>query len=250
MKAHFSAPTPRFGRKNSRLPIGHQERSPYYWWWQYLRRNEDYLACCEKKGKGPLSKLYADFGDVRGDDFHVWWTEGHRGVRLFAEQPLAVKFGELSTRDEWQAHWTADSVMVVAVPLAVSKRRLKGAFSALLEQRHSGHKSGRPSLAAMKGTSTALFKLERNYTISHLQTALAVYDLWLENQRRDASEHLALWQIGSKLNINRQAAKDAISDHKADRAVGRNVLGATVSRYVRQARTIIANTATGRFPVI
>jgi integrase len=34
----------------------------------------------------------------------------------------------------------------------------------------------------------------------------------------------------------------------ADRLVGRNVLGATVSRYVKQARAMIENTAAGKFP--
>ncbi len=100
MKRHFSAPTPRFGRINNRLGVGHQQRSPYYWWWQYLRRNADYIACCERGGKGRLSKLYKDFGDVREDNFHKWWTEGDRGVELFAEQPLAVSLSELHPADQ------------------------------------------------------------------------------------------------------------------------------------------------------
>jgi hypothetical protein len=91
---------PRFGRVNSRLPVGHQQGSPYYWWWQYLRRNADYIACCERGGKGRLSKLYKDFGDVREDNFHKWWTEGDRGVELFAEQPLAVRLSELHPADQ------------------------------------------------------------------------------------------------------------------------------------------------------
>lgn len=250
MRVHFAAPTPRFGRKNSRLPVGHQQRSPYYWWWQYLRRNADYLRCCDRGGKGSLAVLYADFGDVRNDNFHQWWTEGDRGVRLFAEQPLTVKFGELTSSDEWHSSWTTDAVMVVTVPLAVSKRRLKGAFAKLLEQRHKGHKSGRPSLAAMKESSTARYRLERNYTVSGLMTALAVYDLWVENQAKPKAERLTLWEIGKALNINKPAIKDAESSSSADRLTGRNVLGATVSRYVKQARVMIGNTASGKFPLL
>ncbi len=249
MRAHFLAPTPRFGRVNSRLPIGHQQRSPYYWWWQYLRRNADYLACCERGGKGKLAALYAEFGDVREDNFHQWWTGDNRGVRLFAEQPLSVKFGELADASDWQPHWDNNTVMVVAVPLAMSKRRLKGAFAKLLDARHSGTKSGRPAMAKLKAVSTARYKLEHNYTVSGLLTALAVHDLWTENQARPKSERLTLWEIGRELNINKSAIKDAESDSTADRLVGRNVLAATVSRYVKQARAMIDNTALGRFPV-
>ena len=250
MKRHFRAPTPRFGRVNNRLPIGYQQRSPYYWWWQYLRRNANYIACCEKGGKGKLAALYADFGDVREDNFHKWWTENQRGAELFAEQPLAVKFGELATAADWQPHWDKETVLVVAVPLSMSKRAIKGAFAKLLDSRHAGNKSGRPSMAKLKEVSTARYKLEHNYTISGLLTALAVYDLWVENQAKPKAERLTLWEIGKALNINKSAIKDAESSSTADRLVGRNVLGATVSRYVKQARAMIENTAAGKFPLM
>ena len=250
MKRHFRAPTPRFGRVNNRLPIGYQQRSPYYWWWQYLRRNADYIACCEKGGKGKLAALYADFGDVREDNFHKWWTENQRGAELFAEQPLTVKFGELAAASDWQPHWDKETVLVVAVPLTMSKRALKGAFAKLLDSRHTGNKSGRPSMAKLKEVSTARYKLEHNYTVSGLLTALAVYDLWVENQTKPKAERLTLWEIGKALNINKGAIKDAESSSTADRLVGRNVLGATVSRYVKQARAMIENTAAGKFPLM
>jgi len=250
MKRHFSAPTPRFGRVNNRLSVGHQQRSPYYWWWQYLRRNADYTACCEKGGEGELAELYADFGDVRNDNFHKWWTEGDRGVDLFAEQPLSVKFGELDTAADWQPHWDKAAVMVVAVPLSMSKRALKGAFAKLLESRHTGNKSGRPSMAKLKTVSTARYQLEHNYTISGLLTALAVYDLWIDNKRKPKAEQLKLWEIGKALNVNAKAIKRAESNLPYERLDGRNVLGATVSRYVKQARAMIENTAVGKFPLM
>jgi hypothetical protein len=249
MKQHFYAPTPRFGRTNSRLLVGYQERSPYYWWWQYLRRNANYLACCERGGKGKLAKLYADFGDVREDNFHKWWTEGQRGADLFAEQPLTVKFGELTQADEWQPHWVSEKVMVVAVPLTMSKRAIKGAFAKLLDKRHKGNKSGRPSLAKLKNVSTARYTLEHNYTINGLMNALAVYELWVENQSKSKTEQLKLWEIGKALKINKAAIKDAVCADTEDRLVGRNILAATVSRYVKQAKSMIENTSEGKFPV-
>ena len=249
MKQYFSAPTPRFGRTNSRLSVGHQERSPYYWWWQYLRRNADYLACCERGGKGKFAKLYADFGDVRDGNFHRWWTEHQRGATLFAEQPLTVKFGELTQASDWQPRWDSEDVMVIAAPLTMSKRALKGAFAKLLDKRHKGNKSGRPSLAKLKSVSTARYTLEHNYTINGLMNALVCYDLWVENQFKPKSEQLKLWELGKALKINKEAIKDAESKHTADRLIGRNVLAATVSRYVKQAKSMIENTGQGKFPV-
>lgn len=250
MKAHFNAPYPLFGRANKRLSEGYQQRSPYYWWWQYLRRNEDYLDCCQCGGGGKLARLYEDFGDVRANDFHKWWTEGGRGAYLFAEQPLAVRFGELESAADWQSHWKSEDVLVVAVPLNVSKRRLKGEFAKLLDSRHSGNKSGRPSMAKLQAQSTARYQLEKNYTIRGLSTALAVFDGWAANHSLPKSQRLTLWELGVEMKLNRSAAKDAVSTSTHDRLEGRNVLAATVSRYVRQARGLIANTAHGKFPML
>lgn len=250
MKRYFSAPAPRFGRTNNSLSIGHQQRSPYYWYWAYLRRNTEYIACCEGGGRGRLASLYADFGDIREDNFHKWWTEQQRGVLLFSEQPLSVLFCELASVDDWQSNWVSETLMVVAVPLAMSKRSLKGEFAKLLESRHTGNKAGRPSLAKLKMISTAKYKIERNYTISNLQTALAVYDLWINNKSKPEAEKMTLWQIGKELNINRTAIKDAESKYTEDRLIGRNTLGATVSRYVKQAKAMIENVAKGSFPKI
>jgi hypothetical protein len=249
MRRYFSAPTPRFGKQSSRLSIGNQQRSPYYWWWQYLRRNADYIACCERGGKGKLAKLYADFGDVQNDNFHEWWTSSDRGATLFAEQALAIPFGELVTTEQWQTDWRAEDVLVVAVPLEMSKRFIKSAFSKLLDKRHTSVKRGRPSIATLKEQSTALYALERNYTIAALQSTLAVYDLWFENELRKKTDKLTLWQIGAELKLNRSAVLDALSEDKNDRLSGRNTLGATVHRYVTQAKRIIGNTAKGKFPL-
>jgi hypothetical protein len=245
MAAHFIAPTPRFGRVNNRLSIAHQQRSPYYWWWAYLRRNERYLKCCVDGGGGELTTLYAAFGDVREDDFHKWWTDGSRGFRLFSEQPLTVKFAELETADDWQSAWRKDDVMVVAVPLLVSKRQLKGAFAKLLDARHTG-KQGRPAIAKLE--STAKFKLERNYTIRNLNITLSVYDRWLSNQQLPKADKKTLWEVGIDAGLNRHAARDAVSDRREERMEGRNTLSALVSRYVRQAKGMIESAALGRFP--
>ena len=164
-KAHFLAPHPLFGRVNNRLPETQQKRSPYYWWWAYLRRSASYLQCCEQGGTGPLSSLYADFGDVREADFHKWWTAGQRGANLFAEQNLEARFEELVSPQQWNPQWKSEDVMIVAVPLRESNRRLKGKFAKLLDSRLQRSR-GRPALAEIK--QTARYPLARNYTSQNL----------------------------------------------------------------------------------
>jgi hypothetical protein len=243
MKTHFSAPYPIFGRVNARLNLGFQERSPYYWWWAYLRRNEDYLKCCEKGGKGKLAALYADFGDVRDDNFHKWWTYEQRGSKLFAEQPLSIQFMELTSPDQWQPSWTPDKVMVVAFPLAKSKRKLMGHIKWLLDKRHTAQ-HGRPALSEID--STAKYPLTRNYTIPNLQNALAVYDLWKAGQTE--GKKTPLWQIGAKLNLSPKAVKLAEARLSLDRVRGRNHLSVLVKRYLNDALKNIESVGHGVFP--
>jgi hypothetical protein len=72
--------------KRARGPAAneHYKQSVYYYWWAFLRLNPDYLKTCEEDGKGRYAKTYADFGDVRGDDFWSWWREHQT---LFSEPP-------------------------------------------------------------------------------------------------------------------------------------------------------------------
>lgn len=54
------------------------QRSVYYYWWLFLKEHDGYMACCEAGGGGEYASLYADFGDVRDDDFMKWWKCGGR----------------------------------------------------------------------------------------------------------------------------------------------------------------------------
>ena len=193
-----------------------------------------------------MAGLYADFGDVRDDDFHKWWTTGQRGARLFAEQRLEAKFGELTSPDQWDASWSAEDVMIVAVPLRVSNRRLKGEFAKLLDSRLQRSR-GRPALARV--TQTARYPLSRNYTVQNLERALEAFDLWNANQALPKAERKTLWEIGVEMRFNRDANRQALSKTSAERLLGRNMLGAHVSRYVSQAQNIIKNIERGVFPV-
>ena len=245
MKRRFLAIHPLIGTKHRPAPQSAMERSPYYWWWAYLRRNENYLACCEKGGKGELAWLYADFGDVRSDDFRQWWGGSlQRGQLLFSEEPMPLRLEKLNSKADWSDEWTAEDVLVVAVSRHVNKQKLEEYFSNLLRREGIGQQ-GRLALASAK--STARYPLYRNFTQYNLKVMLATYDAWKANEQLPKAERKTLWQVGEQLKLVPSAITTA-KDTKYELANKRNVMSVAVSRYVKQAKAIIANTAKGQFP--
>lgn len=71
------------------------ERSVYFYWWSFLRENEAYIACCEAGGEGPMNKLYADFGDVRGESFMDWWKSGKRLLFCEPDEAEIVSYAKI-----------------------------------------------------------------------------------------------------------------------------------------------------------
>ncbi len=241
MRTVFKAQHPLFGRANNRQPLSKQQASPYYWWWAFLRRNQRYMDCCNNNGSGELAALYKDFGDVRDDDFRLWWNA--HGIALFREQPKELFVKELTSKEEWLDEWQASQVLVVAVPLSLPKNQIDKFFARLLKARHGGQR-GRKALSD-SDASTARYPLNRNVSVLTLKTQLAVYDAIEANKVADKKRALA--DIGISLRLqphNIPVSRDTPST-VADK---RMQLSSTVSRYYKQARLIVAATADGVFP--
>ena len=232
MTVSFKHQHPLFGTK--RLPKAEygREDSVYYWWWCYLKRNTDYLRCCANNGKGKLSKLYKDFGDVRDDDFKKWWNE--RGVDLFAEQKatLIEEVNEVSKDGRW----------FIAVSLDYDKKQLKAQFNRMLKKVHTT-KRGRKKTAIVN--STAKYKTNKQFTIQSLKNALKCFDEYTLNEKRSKSEKLYGWQIAKKLGLCDFEDYDKEKYSNVDR---RNTASATYQRYLKQAIQRIKATADGVFP--
>lgn len=244
MKVHFLAPHPLFGRSRTPRPLRDQQHSPYYWWWATLRRSEAYLKCCQQGGKGKLAKLYADFGDVREDNFKKWWTTGDRGGKLFGEQRQEVKFGPMTDPSEWHPDWTPDVALVVAIPLNMNKRSIKSGIAALLDQRI---KSRRGRKALKDAECSARYPLARNYTTRNLGKALEVYDLWIRGKINPDAK-LKQWEIGVQVGLS--SPKKATQSDKYEQKLIRDSLNAAVNRYLKEARKNIASVEKGIFPAI
>ncbi|WP_114639195.1 hypothetical protein [Polynucleobacter necessarius] len=161
---------------------------------------------------------------------------------MFGEKRSALIPKELNSKSEWEEDWDYQNVMVVALPLTMGKRELQSRFAKLLNKRHTA-KRGRT--AKKLGKSTARFPLNRNYTIESLQKALDVYDCYTRLVQLNGKAKL--WEVGVELRLVR-TAMPTTGDIKQDIAIKRNVMAATVKRYLKQAETIIANTSLGIFP--
>lgn len=228
---HFPYKHPLFGTKNNPKS---GNNSVYYYWWAFLKRNKDYLACCEAGGTGPLADLYADFGDVRGDDFKAWWTEGGRGVRLFAEPPTA----NMEILESGAAAPDASDVLTLALPKNLPKRYLLRRVRELLgkEENHPGARGKQHARM-----SKAKYQVKGQPNLSGLALTLRVYEF------RVANPHLKLWEIGDQLPRFMVGNKMSPSDTHAEVVNKRNVLSASVARYIKKAETMIANTVLGEF---
>ena len=243
MLRRFLAQHPTFGTKNNPRSLSYQQQSPYYWWWAYLRRNAEYLKCCENGGKGKFAKLYKDFGDVREDSFKKWWTEGQRGANLFAEQEGLMTLREIEDKSQWDDAWTKDNVLIIAAPLTSSKRYLQSRFARLLKERHTA-KRGRT--VKKLEASNSKYPLERNYTIENLRKTLQVHDEYIRT--RGEVRKVPLWKVGENLRLV-PTAMTSSKLPKEENYLRRNVRGATVKRYLKNAEKMIGNAALGKFPL-
>lgn len=178
--------------------------SVYYYWWEFLRRSEAYKKCCKNGGKGKLSKLYADFGDVfverdgkYGTEFHTfwdWWISEHpvskqnRGQTLFGEPParrLAETVSSTAPNDD---------TLVIEVPLELRTAFLVDQFRKVLQEHDKRHKTA-------QAKSRALYPVHTKPVLSALHTALVVYDAkqrWDERNKKLYKKQ-PLWMLFDEL---------------------------------------------------
>ena len=236
MARHFPHSSPRFGTKHNRKPPEAWESTFYYWWWCYLKRNEGYLKICEAGGGGEFAILYADFGDVRGDDFRLWWHRDGRGAQLFAEPPLLEKERILVPGDLVPSQ---EEALTICLPLVLSKESMARAVKRML--REIPHHQGKRGLQDHK-RSQAKYQISGNPTIDSLRTGLMVYDFQMEHPE------MTLWEIGNQLPRLALSNKITGKETKAELTDKKNVLAATVSRYLKKTTRSIERTGQGIFP--
>lgn len=242
-KPRYMYKEPRFITTPNRREEWQWKKTVYYWWWRCLQLNDSYRRCCDRGGTGRMSRLYKDFGDVFATDFRTWWLADDRGAQLFAEPPAPLSLHELRDASEWNEEWTRDAVMVVAVPLYDTNERLQRKFVNLLRQRKGALRT------AIKKESGAVYPIHQKFSVPAIKHMVEVYELWLTR----VGNKPTLAQIGKKAGViidydSKPNKKGEEYLEVYDEEKQRNVMAATVSRYVKKAKLLIDNAGKGRFP--
>lgn len=239
---HFPYKSPRFGTKSRPAPTSAWQNTVYYWWWAYLKRNVDYIACCDSGGKGKLAQLYADFGDVRGDDFKAWWTTKRngedRGAYLFAEPSVESSVKVLKEGEKAPGETEA---LTLSLPLNFPKRFLERRFKTLLSEVHKGKRG-----IQLARTSKAKYRFEGQPNIPALKQGLMVYDALKELE--GVKPKKPQWLIAQELRIVPKSMWVEQTDTTGVAAGKKNVLTAIVGRYKKRVSQAIFKTTSGIFP--
>lgn len=231
---HFPYQPPTFGRGAKKKHEDAWKKTIYFAWWSYLKRNEEYIKICDKNGKGSLSKLYEDFGDVRGDDFKSWWSTDSRGMKLFSEPPAQETIRVVS-KDEIES--LDEDLLLMSVPLNLPKKFLLQRFRTLLAEKHKGERGKQYAKS-----SKAKYQFKGQPNIEALLLALHVYD------QSKANPKMKLWELGQFLPQFKHLYGSFLRSGESLNTANKKIIEATVSRYIRKACQAISNTSKGNFP--
>ncbi len=207
------------------------ERSVYFYWWSFLRENEAYIACCEAGGEGAMGKLYADFGDVRGDSFMAWWTSGKR--MLFCEPPEAkiISYPTLPREP------IGEDRVLLSIPVTGDIDRTMAELRKMLQEAFAYARCQRQQ----RNTASQSFSLAE-YPVFTKPVLTALHERLVALRARKANPDASLYEIGIETGMT-----DRTSGIRDD-ADHRNRVTASVSRYIREARALVYNVGEGRFP--
>ena len=209
-----------------------EQCSVYYFWWAFLRENEGYWACCENGGTGEYSKLYADFGDVREDDFMRWWKRGAR--ELFCE-PTADGVIELEGPPE---DWDDDNRLFLSVPIT-------GDFDRIIEEIRASLRRARIirreeyQKAKLKddGFSKARYPVHTKPVLTSLYQTLTV---WRAKKELGTS--------GTLVKVAMRAAQMMDVARGGDGTDVEPLATTTAHNCLTAAKNLIRNVGNGRFP--
>ncbi len=233
-RQHFPYTNPNFGTVKNPKNESAWKKSVYYWWWAYLKRNQKYLACCENGGRGELSSLYNDFGDVRSDNFKSWWLTGNRGANLFAEKPKEEIFRVVPFGEKVEA---TEGFITVVAPLGLPKEFLVTKFKdALVKSTHSGKRGYQYAKQ-----NSLKYRINGQPNVKSLALGLEVYDYV------QANPHLKLWEVGNIIPSVLKVQKIKKGDTHAEIVDKKRRLTIIVSRYLKRVEGYIENTGKGLF---
>lgn len=211
--------------------------SPYYWWFKYLQLNAEYQKEIKLKGKGKLSKLYADFGNVNMP-FNLWWRDKKY---LFAEQPKKFKMTVASNANELAPFGSKDALNLI-LPLDWSEKNLKKKFTTIINQLVDQGLIKKTKRGLNIDGSTAKYQISGRWRVDALEMAYKIYTIKLEADKSGVKKYWADIAIEAKMPWADQRSK-LYSQTEA-----RRTLTILAKRHYARAEEYLKASITNTFP--
>lgn len=215
--------------------IREARKTPIYWWFMTLQASEDYLQCCRNLGKGRLANLYKDFGDVDKKSFAQWWTS--HGRKIFAERKKLKRVEAIEERSQLERLAIHEDCLIIEVPLTLRRQTAIRQIGKELKKAYEGR-----DIDIWQQSSAKRQIIKSKVRMSTVETILRVFKI------RDENPRLSNYEIGLKAGIDLDLLARTTDGEEIDEALERRRMTIAVSRYLAQAKNLIANAENGIFP--
>lgn len=216
--------------------IREAKKTPIYWWFLTLQASDEYLLCCRSGGKGRLASLYKDFGDVDKKSFAQWWT--NQGRKIFAERKKLKKVEAITERRQIEQLSINEDRLIIEVPLTLRRQTAIRQIGKELKKAYECREA-----VDIWQQSTAKRQVIKSKV--RMKTIEMLLKVW---QIRNEHPTFNNYEIGQKAQINLDLLARTTDGEGIDEVLERRRMTIAVSRYLSQAKNLIANAEKGIFP--
>lgn len=218
--------------------IREAKKTPIYWWFLTLQASDEYVLCCRNQGKGKLANLYKDFGDVDEKSFAQWWT--NQGRKIFAERKKLKRVEVIDERHQLERLSIHEDRLIIEVPLTLRRQTAIRQIGKALQK---AYESRDPVDIWVQSTAKRQI-IKSKIRMTTIEMLLRVWQI------RNEYPALNNYEIGLKAKIDLDILARTTDGDQLDDALERRRMTIAVSRYLAQAKNLIANAELGIFPSI
>lgn len=238
-----------FSRKLSPLDeLKEAKDSLAYWWYRVLKESAAYKDICRSPRKTELWETYLAFGDIfeKYPKFEDWWVK--QGRNQFQLKKALPKVQKLENYVATRKALEKEDVLVLEIPLTISKQSAMRGIRKLLNEAHSKLHGNKP-IDIYKVADTALKYQKSKIRKDTIEMLLDVYKF---KKRKPGAK---LREVADAINfvpdLFRRTSEDLehiTPDYELKIEARRKTIAA--SRYVKQAENLVHNAERGIFPSI
>lgn len=218
--------------------IREAKKTPIYWWFLTLQASDEYVLCCRNQGKGKLANLYKDFGDVDEKSFAQWWT--NQGRKIFAERKKLKRVEVIDERHQLERLSIHEDRLIIEVPLTLRRQTAIRQIGKALQKAYES----RDPVDIWEQSTAKRQIIKSKIRMKTIEMLLRVWQI------RNEYPALNNYEIGLKAKIDLDILARTTDGDQLDDALERRRMTIAVSRYLAQAKNLIANAELGIFPSI